>query len=84
METAGPWWLSPRRAMGLRKEALAGGGGGNAAAGKDGKMTISSICSFLQDEWRAHEAAKNQWHKERKTIMVHPHPPPFKPTLSMR
>eukprot|EP00873_Tetraselmis_striata_P011482 jgi/Tetstr1/431746/TSEL_002235.t2 len=55
--------------MGLRKEALAGGGGGNAAAGKDGKMTISSICSFLQDEWRAHEAAKNQWHKERKTIM---------------
>eukprot|EP00191_Tetraselmis_sp_GSL018_P018732 CAMPEP_0177591082 /NCGR_PEP_ID=MMETSP0419_2-20121207/7786_1 /TAXON_ID=582737 /ORGANISM="Tetraselmis sp., Strain GSL018" /LENGTH=94 /DNA_ID=CAMNT_0019081757 /DNA_START=328 /DNA_END=608 /DNA_ORIENTATION=+ len=32
-------------------------------------MTISSVCAFLQDEWRSHEAAKNQWSKERKTLL---------------
>lgn len=40
------WPSLGARAMGLRKEALSGSG--NAAAGKDGKMTIASICSFLQ------------------------------------
>lgn len=30
----------------------------------------ASLISPLQDEWRGHEAAKNQWSKERKTLMV--------------
>ncbi|KAK9804293.1 hypothetical protein WJX72_005230 [[Myrmecia] bisecta] len=34
------------------------------------RLSIPSVCYFLQEEWRAQEAAKQQWLRERKTLLT--------------